>query len=104
MRIDLDGDCTVAAARAIKDLLQNALDKGERTQVSLSGVTRADLSLFELLRAARQGFLNRGVELVIVSDIPGHLAPAAEWTGISASRPAPRRGPGQTLENAKDAS
>jgi ABC-type transporter Mla MlaB component len=88
MRIDLDGDCTVAAARVIKDLLQNALAGGEPTQVSLKGVTRADLSLFELLLTARRGFAARGVELVLLPDLPGHLAPGADWTGLPELCPA----------------
>jgi len=88
MRIDLDGDCTVAAARVIKDMLQKALDGGEAVQVSLGGVTRADLSLFELLRAARRGFAARGVELVLLADLPGHLAPGAAWTELAGLCPA----------------
>ncbi|KUG28256.1 hypothetical protein ASZ90_001874 [hydrocarbon metagenome] len=104
MRIDLDGDCTVAAARTIKDLLQSALAGREPTQVSLAGVTRADLSLFELLRAARQGFINRGVELVILPDIPEHLGAAAQWTGLPELCPRPGGAGHRTPDTAKDAS
>jgi ABC-type transporter Mla MlaB component len=104
MRIDLDGDCTVAVARTIKDLLQNALAGGEPTQVSLAGVTRADLSLFELLWAARQGFSNQGVELVILPDIPEHLEQAAAWTGLAELRPPRADAVNQAPGNAKDMS
>lgn len=104
MRIDLDGDCTVAAARVIKDLLQKALVGGEPTQVSLAGVTRADLSLFELLWAARQGFLNQGVDLVILPDIPEYLGQAAEWTGFSELRPHRADDADQAPGNVKDMS
>lgn len=94
MRIDLDGDCTVAAARVVKDLLRKALMGGEATQVSLRGVTRADLSFFELLRAARREFSQRGVELTFLSDLPEHLAQAAGWTDIPELCP-----PGLTAAN-----
>ncbi|QLA17616.1 STAS domain-containing protein [Desulfolutivibrio sulfoxidireducens] len=83
MRIDLDGDCTVAAARVLKDLFLDALARGEPTRVSFRGIDKADLSFFELLLAARQAFAQKGVELVLLPDLPGHLAFAADWMGLA---------------------
>ncbi len=83
MRIELDEDCTVARATALKERFLEALRRGEAAEVSLRGVAQADLSFFELLHAVRHGFERRGVGLVLLPDLPGHLARAAGWTGLA---------------------
>ncbi|MFZ5810433.1 MAG: STAS domain-containing protein [Thermodesulfobacteriota bacterium] len=83
MRIDLDGECTVAVAGVLRDLFLDALARGEPTQVSFARIAGADLSFFELLLAAREAFARKGVDLELLPDLPGHLAFAAGWTGLA---------------------
>ena len=83
MRIDLDGDCSVASAQAIKKLFLDALASGKPTQVGFLGVTRVDLSFFELLRAARSGFAAHGVALTFCADLPEGLSRAAACAEFS---------------------
>lgn len=93
MRIDLDGECTVAVARVLRDLFLDALARGEPTQVSFARIAGADLSFFELLLAVREAFARKGVGLELLPDLPDHLAFAAEWTGLIRLCPE-GRGPG----------
>ncbi|EPR43966.1 Sulfate transporter/antisigma-factor antagonist STAS [Desulfovibrio sp. X2] len=88
MRIEFTGDCTVAEAAELKARLLGALAGGEAVEASFAGVARADMSFFELVRAAQADFARRGLPLRLLPDLPPHLCRAAAWTGLAELCPA----------------
>lgn len=62
-RLVLEGEFTIEHAAALKDCLSNAAAAGGPVLVDLAGVTRADISLFQLLASLAKTLRESGAEL-----------------------------------------
>jgi anti-anti-sigma regulatory factor len=85
MDITLQGRCTVERAAELRDTLLRALEatpEGGEARVSLAGVEEADLTLFQLLHAARNTFALSGRGLHLLPDLPPELSERARHCGL----------------------
>jgi len=62
--VRLEGDCGVERAAEIKEQLLAVLEEdGDRVELDLSGVTRADVSLQQIVCAAHRSLSSRGKQV-----------------------------------------
>lgn len=62
----LEGDCGVERAEEIKEQLRAVLEEdADRVDLDLSGVTRADVSLQQIICSAHRSFFRKGKKMVL---------------------------------------
>lgn len=70
----LSGDCTVAAARELREALGAALGRQGPVVLDISGVGAADLTFIQLLLAADAFAHSQGGSLTLAGPLPDDLA------------------------------
>lgn len=69
--VRFQGDCGVERAAELKEQLQAALnEEPECVQLDLTGVTRADVSLQQLICAAHRSYSRQGKRLALAGSAP----------------------------------
>lgn len=63
--VRLDGDADIAAAAELKASLLAALEAGKGIRVSMTSATAFDVTVFQLLWAAKQEAARRGLEFLV---------------------------------------
>lgn len=83
MKIELSGSCTVDRGEELKQLFLEAFEKEDSIELDFQGITDADLSFFLLLHSAQKSAREMGKELIMLPNLPAHLAKRALWAGLS---------------------
>lgn len=78
-RLRLEGDYTVADAPELKRALQEALAPGVDFDVDISGVTRVDVTFFQVLHAAAA---TSSQHLGVAGSVPAAVVDEAEAAGL----------------------
>lgn len=81
--IECKGQCTIEHALELHNTLQNALERADPIEISFAGVTKADISFFQLLYSLHASCKQLGRELVLRDDMPESLAAQSKMTGTS---------------------
>ncbi len=85
-KLVLEGEFTIEHAAALKDCLSDAAAAGRPLLVDLAGVTRADVSLFQLLASLAKTLRERDAELQC-SGMNEHLSSLAASAGVKDALP-----------------
>lgn len=86
-RLVLAGPVTIASSQDLHQRLLRALDAGNDVEVECSDVTEADLSLVQLLLAARRSAEARRQRLVMRSAASGALLATLQRAGLVGAGP-----------------
>jgi len=66
IQLRLEGDCGVERAAEITEQLRAVLEEdGDRVELDLSAVTRADVSLQQIVCSAHRSFVRKGKKMVL---------------------------------------
>jgi len=82
VRINIEGECTVARAEELRTLLLEALNSGKSIEIDLSSVTAIDLTFCQILHALQQSCVGRGIKLTLLNNLPGDLTEQAVLCGL----------------------
>ena len=79
--LSITGDCTVAAARELRDALRAALGREGAVALDISGVGAADITFVQLLLAADAFLHANGGSLTLAGPLPEELAKVITLSG-----------------------
>ena len=66
IQLRLEGDCGVERAAEITEQLRAVLEEdGDRVELDLSGVTRADVSLQQIICSAHRSFFRKSKKMIL---------------------------------------
>ncbi len=82
MRVNIEGECTVARADELRAHLVEMMVPNETIELNLDKVTSLDLSFCQLLHALRQTCAEKGVELKLSGNLPPEHAELAGLCGL----------------------
>ena len=88
-RLALDGPATVRTAAALQASLRDAIRQHNHIEIDCTGVTEADLTLIQLLLAARKSAERDGKQLTLSAPADGTLREVLEIAGFLPTGDAP---------------